>query len=761
VPTRSSCPSSSDRRMLPAIVACSLLTLLALFVPVAGAAGVTPQEPAAEPLPATDPVCEPSPEIADLLSQLQEVAAECGLSTGCARRQEALLKSALEQHPGDFHLTRAAQDLWQSFSPLAEADPAGRDERVAEYRRNAEEHPESAEALYLYGRFVADPEQALGIFKQAVTADPGFPWPHLGIAAMKARLASGGAGMDDADKQAFRQEIGAFLDRCPGRLPAGAGLLSYVSDKDFWRTRAERGRAVLEAMGPERALGRYPALWRMLYAGTPLASHGEVDPLVRADLQRIEALGLEQRKAWWKALDSGYEMLGDEANQERIRNARLEHDPCGTASVFARAQKWGEEHPSPAPDAPEEERTAHARLTWDTAGAWIETCPDAAYFWHLRLLAAQQLDDLPADEVLHTADRLLELADSAPYKSGTPTELEVAQVYVEHGLRLEQVHDLAERGLAKALEENDRMLESGGLPERMQEVVTKEQLFLRWQALQIETKAALALEDPAEARELLLDLRNLADEARPGDDPSALDTSLFQTFDGGYWSFRAELADLEGKPLDAAVFRARAVALSPDADAATEKKREARDAWIESGGSEESWQALLEGFYAEGGPRADRQATLWDEQEVPLPEFELADLSGGTWHRKDLEGKTVFANVWATWCGPCRKELPLVEELKKRLAGRDDVAVVTLNIDTNPALALHFMEKKGYTFPVLQAGELVNQLGKQGAVPRSWILDPAAVLRREQIGFADRQDWVDSVIEMLGKVADGDGSSGG
>ena len=597
MPTRSTCPSSSNGRMRPAIAACGLLTLLALFDAGRGSGRRDTPGTDGGTAPGERPGLRAVARSRRPFGQVQEVAAECGLSTGCARRQEALLESALEQHPGNLHLTRAAQDLWQSFAPLAEADPAGRDERVAEYRRNAEEHPESAEALYLYGRFVADPEQALGIFEQAVAADPGFPWPHLGIASMKARLASGGAGLDDAGKQTLRQELGAFLDRCPGRLPAGASLLSYVSDKDFWRTRAEHGRAALEAMGLERALGRYPALWRMLYAGTPLASHGEVDPLVRADLQRIEALGLEQRKAWWKALDSGYEMLGDEANQERIRNARLEHDPCGTASVSARARKWNEEHPSPAPDAPEEERIAHARRTWDVTDAWTETCPDAAYFWLLRLLAAQQLDDLPADEVLHTADRLLDLAASAPFKSGTPIELLVARVYVEHrpapGAGPGPGRTRSRRGARRKRPDARERWPVGGDAgdDRPEPELPALAGPLR------RNESGVGTRGPGEARERLLDVRKLADEARPGDDAGAMATNLFQTLDGGYWSLRAELADLEDQPLDAAVFRARTAAYLPED--AKEEREEARAAWTAAGGSEEAWQALVEGLRGE------------------------------------------------------------------------------------------------------------------------------------------------------------------
>jgi thiol-disulfide isomerase/thioredoxin len=141
----------------------------------------------------------------------------------------------------------------------------------------------------------------------------------------------------------------------------------------------------------------------------------------------------------------------------------------------------------------------------------------------------------------------------------------------------------------------------------------------------------------------------------------------------------------------------------------------------------------------------------WARLQVPLPPFELTDVDGKVWRLRDLEGRKVLFVVWATWCGFCRQELPLVEELRRRLAGRDDLEVVTLNIDRQPARVEPFLAGAGYTFPTLFAADWFFGLGTDGSIPRNWIVDDAGVVRLEQRGFAVQRAgaWIDEVTQLL------------
>jgi len=139
-------------------------------------------------------------------------------------------------------------------------------------------------------------------------------------------------------------------------------------------------------------------------------------------------------------------------------------------------------------------------------------------------------------------------------------------------------------------------------------------------------------------------------------------------------------------------------------------------------------------------------------RESRLVPFSLPDLQGRTWTPADLLGKTTLVNVWATWCAPCRAELPFVQKLHERLAAREDVIVLSISIDEKPRLAREFAQKHGFTFPVLLAPEFVEThfLSTGLGIPVSWLVDPDGVVRREPARFEnDGEAWLAAVLKQL------------
>lgn len=111
--------------------------------------------------------------------------------------------------------------------------------------------------------------------------------------------------------------------------------------------------------------------------------------------------------------------------------------------------------------------------------------------------------------------------------------------------------------------------------------------------------------------------------------------------------------------------------------------------------------------------KTERENTLSDPSErVEAPDFTLTDQYGNTHSLSDYQGKVVFLNFWATWCGPCRKEMPDIEELYQKY-GRNSEDLVILSVanpktEDNPnnndktiEEVSAFMEKNGYTYPSL------------------------------------------------------------
>jgi thiol-disulfide isomerase/thioredoxin len=141
----------------------------------------------------------------------------------------------------------------------------------------------------------------------------------------------------------------------------------------------------------------------------------------------------------------------------------------------------------------------------------------------------------------------------------------------------------------------------------------------------------------------------------------------------------------------------------------------------------------------------------WTNRTVTLPELGRADLDHRVWRLSDVQGHLVFINIWATWCAPCREELPLVQALYERSKGRSDFTVLTLNVDQDPTKARRYASAMGLTIPIILASDYVRRQRADDTIPRNWIVGPGGTLLAERVGFnvRERNGWVDEVIKEL------------
>lgn len=104
----------------------------------------------------------------------------------------------------------------------------------------------------------------------------------------------------------------------------------------------------------------------------------------------------------------------------------------------------------------------------------------------------------------------------------------------------------------------------------------------------------------------------------------------------------------------------------------------------------------------------------------PIPDFELPSLAGNVVASSSLHGKPVVLNFWATWCGPCVKEIPTL----KTLARDSDVQVVTIAIDENGAADVQpFVDKHDIGYTVLLGDKAVFERFNGWAIPYTLVLD--------------------------------------
>lgn len=129
------------------------------------------------------------------------------------------------------------------------------------------------------------------------------------------------------------------------------------------------------------------------------------------------------------------------------------------------------------------------------------------------------------------------------------------------------------------------------------------------------------------------------------------------------------------------------------------------------------------------------------------PDFVVQDLNGAPVSLDDYAGKVVILNIWATWCGPCKEEMPSMERLYRGMAG-EDFEILAVSVDaavgetgregfpgaSKTALA-EFAEQYDLTFPILHdpSGSIQSTYQTTG-VPESFLIDTDGVIRRRLAG---------------------------
>ncbi len=120
----------------------------------------------------------------------------------------------------------------------------------------------------------------------------------------------------------------------------------------------------------------------------------------------------------------------------------------------------------------------------------------------------------------------------------------------------------------------------------------------------------------------------------------------------------------------------------------------------------------------------------------PAPDFTLVDLQGKIWTLSELKGQVVFVNFWATWCPPCREEMPSMQRLYNRMP-KDKFKMLAILNNDEPGLAKSFAAKLGVTMPILddQKNLIGPKYGLTG-LPETFIVDKQGVVREKYIGPA-------------------------
>jgi cytochrome c biogenesis protein CcmG, thiol:disulfide interchange protein DsbE len=136
------------------------------------------------------------------------------------------------------------------------------------------------------------------------------------------------------------------------------------------------------------------------------------------------------------------------------------------------------------------------------------------------------------------------------------------------------------------------------------------------------------------------------------------------------------------------------------------------------------------------------------------PGFQLNDLDGKPVSLAAAKGKIVILNFWATWCGPCRAEVPDLVELQKRYADKLEIIALATDED-DPDEVRRFVLQSGINYRVaMTSEEVLRNYGGIAALPTSFVIDPQGRIVQKHVGLNDPTIYELEVRAMLGEPVD-------
>jgi len=136
---------------------------------------------------------------------------------------------------------------------------------------------------------------------------------------------------------------------------------------------------------------------------------------------------------------------------------------------------------------------------------------------------------------------------------------------------------------------------------------------------------------------------------------------------------------------------------------------------------------------------------------APAPDFVLDSSTGKPVKLSDLKGQVVMINFWATWCGPCRQEMPLLESIYKQYRTKD-FTLLGVNVEPDPKAADAWLKKTPVSFPVLYDVESkVSNLYKVAGMPSTVFVDRKGNVRVIHRGYkpGDENEYLDNIRMLM------------
>jgi thiol-disulfide isomerase/thioredoxin len=135
------------------------------------------------------------------------------------------------------------------------------------------------------------------------------------------------------------------------------------------------------------------------------------------------------------------------------------------------------------------------------------------------------------------------------------------------------------------------------------------------------------------------------------------------------------------------------------------------------------------------------------EMGKPAPDFQLPDLDGEKINLSDFKGKPVLLNFWASWCHPCEKEMPYLQQVYEEWP---ELVVLTVNLGDSPSTVNRFMQSHQLSLPVLlDTKQSLAQKYNVVSIPTTFFIDKDGIARAKIIGSFPSKEAIEKALSQI------------
>ncbi len=166
--------------------------------------------------------------------------------------------------------------------------------------------------------------------------------------------------------------------------------------------------------------------------------------------------------------------------------------------------------------------------------------------------------------------------------------------------------------------------------------------------------------------------------------------------------------------------------------------------------------ALLAGVGCSNAPRTVRAASLKPNKDrKKAPDFALKDANGQTVHLSDYRGKVVLLDFWATWCGPCKVEIPWFQEFERQNKDKGFAVLGVAMDDDGWEVVKPFAQERGINYRLVLGNDDVAKLyGDLEALPTTLLIDREGNIASIHVGLTGKSEFEDGIQELLKATGD-------